>query len=57
MGRVLSIYRQEMDGYNPLQIDIKVPILAPTFDLNSKYYSSLNGKLNFSNQNTKKDEK
>ena len=43
-----------MDGSNPLETDIKVLISAPTFKLNSKFYTCINGKVNFSNQNTTK---
>ena len=36
MGRVLSIFRQKMDGPNPSEMDIKVFIPAPTYCLQTK---------------------
>ena len=43
-----------MDGPNPSEMDIKVLIPALTFDLQSEYYTSINGKTIISNRNAKK---
>ena len=42
--RVLSIFRQKMDGPNTSEMDIKVFILAPTFRLKANYVYSINGE-------------
>ena len=36
IGRLFSIFRQEFDGPNPSEMDIKMFIPAPTFYLQAK---------------------
>ena len=58
MGRVLSIFRQKMDGHNPSEMDIKVCIPRRRFAYKRNNVYSIIGKiekfLNWENENVYK---
>ena len=45
IGRVLTMFRQRIDGPNPVEMDSKVFIPAPTFCLQTENVYSINGKV------------